>query len=71
MFPAALFNGHLTSSNSDVRAGNNYDRHLNRWTEFQNWWRSFFGVRQEGMADASEAASRPLLHRERSFSESA
>src|SRR5262245_29956643 len=46
-FPVALFNGHLTSSNSDVRAGNNYDRHLNRWTGFQNWWRSFFGVRQE------------------------
>ena len=44
---SALFNGHLTASNSDVRAGNNYDRHLNRWTGFQNWWRSFFGVRQE------------------------
>jgi hypothetical protein len=46
-FPAALFNGHLTASNSDVRAGNNYDRHLNRWTGFQNWWQGFFGVRTE------------------------
>jgi hypothetical protein len=62
-FPAALFNGHLTSSNSDVRAGNNYDRHLDRWTGFQNWWRSFFGVRQERMADARELASRPVLPR--------
>ena len=30
-FPTALFNGHLTASNSDVRAGDNYDRHANRW----------------------------------------
>jgi hypothetical protein len=44
-FPVAMFNGHLTSSNSDVRAGNNYDRHANRWTGFQNWWRSIFGIR--------------------------
>jgi hypothetical protein len=46
-FPVSLFNGHLTSSNSDVRAGNNYDRHANRWVGYQNWWRSFFGVRVE------------------------
>jgi hypothetical protein len=44
-FPVALFNGHLTSSNSDVRAGNNYDRHVDRWSGFNNWWRSFFGIR--------------------------
>jgi hypothetical protein len=43
-FPAALFNGHLTASNSDIRAGNNYDRHTGRWNGFQNWWRNFFGV---------------------------
>ena len=43
-FPVALFNGHLTASNSDVRAGNNYDRHTVRWVGFQNWWRQFFGV---------------------------
>lgn len=46
-FPGALFNGHLSSSNSDVRAGNNYDRHIGRWAGFQNWWRSFFGIRIE------------------------
>jgi hypothetical protein len=58
-FPAALFNGHLTSSNSDVRAGNNYDRHLNRWIGLQNWWRSFFGVRQERPPDVTPSG-KPL-----------
>ena len=43
-FPKALFNGHLSSANSDVRAGSNYDRHSERWTGLQNWWRGFFGV---------------------------
>jgi hypothetical protein len=56
-FPAALFNGHLTSSNSDVRAGNNYDRHLNRWSGFQNWWRSFFGVREARVADVAPSST--------------
>lgn len=50
-FPVALFNGHLTSSNSDVRAGDNYDRHTNRWAGFQNWWRGFFGIRLKGDPD--------------------
>ena len=43
-FPAAMFNGHLSSANSDVRAGDNVDRHSRRWAGLQNWWRSFFGV---------------------------
>src|SRR5262245_20788709 len=51
-FPVGLFNGHLTSSNSDVRAGDNYDRHVGRWNGFQNWWRSFFGVRQDRAPEA-------------------
>jgi len=50
-FPVGLFNGHLTSSNSDVRAGNNFDRHVNRWTGFQNWWNNIFGVRQNPTAE--------------------
>ena len=44
-FPTSMFNGHLTSSNSDVRAGENYSKHANRWTGLDNWWRSFFGIR--------------------------
>ncbi len=43
-FPAAVLNGHLTSANSDVRAGNNYSRHVNRWQGFANWWRGMFGL---------------------------
>jgi hypothetical protein len=57
-FPVALFNGHLTASNSDVRAGNNYDKHVNRWSGFQNWWRSFFGIRQERAPEAEAPPSR-------------
>lgn len=44
-FPVALFNGHLSASNSDVRAGNNDDRHNRRWEGLQNWWQGLFGVR--------------------------
>ncbi|MFN8006099.1 MAG: hypothetical protein U0V70_03560 [Terriglobia bacterium] len=43
-FPKAVVNGHLSSANSDVRAGNNYDRHVQRWSGFGDWWKSIFGV---------------------------
>jgi hypothetical protein len=43
-FPAAIVNGHLSSANSDVRAGDNHNRHVNRWSGFANWWKSIFGV---------------------------
>ena len=43
-FPSAVLNGHLTSANSDVRAGNNYSRHVSRWEGFANWWRGLFGL---------------------------
>ena len=39
-----LFNGHLTSANSDVRAGNNFTRHANRWTGLRNWWEGLLGL---------------------------
>jgi hypothetical protein len=55
-FPVALFNGHLSAANSDVRAGNNAERHAAHWTGFQNWWRSFFGVRLERPPDAPDSA---------------
>jgi hypothetical protein len=41
--PQAMFNGHLTSANSDVRAGDNPDRHSKRWSGFVAWWRDIFG----------------------------
>ena len=47
VFPVSLFNGHLSAANSDVRAGDNAERHAGRWSGFQNWWRSFFGSNLE------------------------
>ena len=46
--PASIFNGHLTAANSDVREGNNFDRHSQRWNGLQSWWRSFLGVSLRG-----------------------
>lgn len=40
-FPTALFNGHLSASNSDVRAGN-YPTHLRRWPGLIDWWETTF-----------------------------
>jgi len=37
-FPAALFNGHLSAANSDVRATGNYPTHLRRWPGLIDWW---------------------------------
>ena len=53
-FPGVLFNGHLSAANSDVRAGDNAERHAGRWSGFQNWWRSFFGAAVDRPPDASE-----------------
>ncbi len=41
-FPAALFNGHLSASNSDVRAKGNYPTHLIRWFGLVDWWDTEF-----------------------------
>ena len=43
-FPAALVNGHLSSSNSDVRAGDNLEKHDGRWLGLEGWWQNLFGV---------------------------
>lgn len=59
-FPVGLFNGHLTAANSDVRSGNNYDRHTNKWAGFQNWWRNVFGVRVDS-APAAEDDGRGIF----------
>lgn len=42
-FPKGLVNGHLSAANSDVRAGNNLDRHDGRWSGLNGWWRNVFG----------------------------
>ncbi len=41
--PGAMFNGHLTSANSDVRAGNNHQRHDSRWGGLVAWWQQIYG----------------------------
>ena len=46
-FPTGLFNGHLTAANSDVRAGNNTQIHLQRWQGLTDWWRTIFGLPAE------------------------
>lgn len=43
-FPVMLVNGHLTASNSDVRAGDNDQRHNQHWSGLRNWWRGFMGL---------------------------
>lgn len=41
--PAAMWNGHLSSANSDVRAGDNYKPHNMRWSGLVSWWQELFG----------------------------
>ncbi len=43
-FPTALLNGHLSAANSDVRAGDNSNRHNERWSGLTDWWRNIFGL---------------------------
>ena len=58
-FPVVLVNGHLASSNSDVRAGNNSERHDQRWTGLNKWWRNMLGLGtvEEPVTDVREAYS--------------
>src|SRR4029077_11778892 len=64
--PQSLFNGHLTSSNSDARSGDNARRHERRWSGFGAWWSEVFGgVRFGGNPDEDagpfgSAPTRPL-----------
>jgi hypothetical protein len=55
-FPQALLNGHLTAANSDVRAGGNTQRHLQRWQGLSDWWRNLFGL-DIAESDTNEVAS--------------
>lgn len=45
--PKSMFNGHLSASNSDVRAGNNYTGHTRRWQGLFNWWKALFNPQAE------------------------
>jgi len=61
-FPKGLVNGHLSSSNSDVRAGNNLDRHDGRWSGLNGWWRNVFGQLGSGGKPAKENVTEGLGH---------
>jgi len=63
-FPVALFNGHVTAANSDVRASDNADRHASRWTGFQSWWRGFLGIRLEVAPEMADKPSSVTLSKE-------
>jgi hypothetical protein len=60
--PQALFNGHLTSSNSDVRAGENPKLHNGRWTGLVPWWQDVFGKLKTSLPKQTDLlnADRPL-----------
>jgi hypothetical protein len=47
--PQSFFNGHLTSANSDVRAGDNPTRHNGRWQGLVLWWRDLFSRLPESL----------------------
>ena len=59
-FPKGLVNGHLSASNSDVRAGNNLDRHDRRWSGLNGWWRDVFGQLGSGGKPPKENATARL-----------
>ncbi len=59
-FPKGLVNGHLSASNSDVRAGNNLDRHDGRWSGLNGWWRDVFGQLGTGGKPPKENATARL-----------
>ena len=61
-FPKALVNGHLSAANSDVRAGNNLDRHDRRWAGLNGWWRQVFGLLGSGGNPPEEKATESLGH---------
>jgi len=54
-FPVSLVNGHLTASNSDVRAGRNDVKHNGKWEGLTNWWRNLLGLPLE--TTGSDAAT--------------
>jgi hypothetical protein len=55
-FPGALFNGHLTAANSDVRAAGNTQKHLQRWQGLTDWWQSLFGFPEQTEASEDRTA---------------
>jgi hypothetical protein len=52
----------LSAANSDVRAGNNLDRHDARWSGLNGWWRDVFGLLGNGGKPSPENSTESLGH---------
>jgi hypothetical protein len=57
--PQAMWNGHLSSANSDVRAGDNHKRHSRRWSGLVNWWQGLFGNVSSEQAEQPDLLASP------------
>ena len=62
--PGSLFNGHLTSSNSDVRAGET-PAHTARWTGLVLGWQDVFGKLKDAGQGRRLMTDRPSDRRRR------
>jgi hypothetical protein len=51
--PQSMFNGHLTSANSDIRVGENSAKHGARWNGLITWWQAF-GKLSQAVPDAPD-----------------
>jgi hypothetical protein len=60
-FPSALVNGHLSAANSDVRAGDNLDRHDGRWSGLAGWWQGLFGLPLQSSSTPEETTSQTVI----------
>lgn len=58
--PQGLFNGHLSSANSDVRARGNDDRHNRRWNDLRPWWTAVVAFLSQIQAPAAPVAGPAL-----------
>jgi len=54
--PQGLFNGHLSSANSDVRARGNDQRHNRRWNDLRPWWTAVLAFFTTSTAPAAPVA---------------
>jgi hypothetical protein len=54
--PQGLFNGHLSSANSDIRARGNDQRHNRRWNDLRPWWTAVLAFFTTSTAPAAPVA---------------
>ena len=57
--PRSMWNGHNTSANSDIRAGDNHTRHIKRWPGMSAWWVGLFNNFEVAGAPLTGLLSQP------------